>query len=194
MDDVFGGHRVKLIFKNPPSFGYASGHPLFQRGILHLTRRIIQKKRFNKKRTFYNAVMDALAMNLNDLAMVGAIPYAVQNQIVLPLDDHEAILQIVRFLAIECKKRKIAMTGGETSIHSDTKGMDISITVSGLLSKKLKNQCKVGDILIGFPSNGLHSNGITKAKAPDQSCDIGYVSQRGCQCVVCYQARSWHQQ
>lgn len=117
-----------------------------------------------KKRTFKNAVLDALAMNLNDLAMVGAIPYAIQNHIVLPKDDHRAILDIVKALAVECKKRKIAMTGGETSIHSDVQGMDISITVSGLLKRNRKNQCKVGDILIGLRSSGLHSNGVTKVR------------------------------
>ncbi len=117
-----------------------------------------------QKRTFHNAVIDALAMNLNDLAMVGATPYALQNHIVLPKDDHGAILKIVNYLAYECKKRKIAMTGGETSIHSDAKGMDISITVSGILFKKFRNQCKVGDILVGVRSSGLHSNGITKVR------------------------------
>src|SRR3989344_797192 len=66
-----------------------------------------------KKRTFKNAVLDALAMNLNDLAMVGAIPYAIQNHIVLPKDDHEAILAIVKRLLAECRQRNIAMTGGE---------------------------------------------------------------------------------
>lgn len=117
-----------------------------------------------QKRTFGSAVIDALAMNLNDLAMVGAVPYAIQNHIVLPKDDHKAILAIVKKLASECKKRKIAMTGGETSIHSDVEGMDISITVSAFLKKPLKNQCKVGDVLIGLPSSGLHSNGITKVR------------------------------
>ena len=56
------------------------------------------------------------------------------------------------------------MTGGETSIHSDMSGMDISITVSGFIKNIRKNQCKVGDILIGIKSNGLHSNGITKVR------------------------------
>jgi len=79
-------------------------------------------------------------------------------------DDHGAILKIVVVLAAECKKRKIAMTGGETSIHSDTKGMDISITVSGLIKRKRKNQCNVGDVLIGLASSGVHSNGITKVR------------------------------
>ena len=116
------------------------------------------------KRTFQNAVLDALAMNLNDLAMVGAIPYVLQNHIVLPKDDHKAILAIVSALAKECRKRKIAMTGGETSIHSDMSGMDISITVSGFIKNIRENQCKVGDILVGIKSNGLHSNGITKVR------------------------------
>ena len=117
-----------------------------------------------RERTFQNAVVDALAMNLNDLAMVGAIPYALQNHIVLPKDDHKAILDIVRALAKECRKRKIAMTGGETSIHSDMSSMDISITVSGFIKNIRENQCKIGDILVGIKSNGLHSNGITKVR------------------------------
>lgn len=117
------------------------------------------------KRTFQNAVLDALAMNLNDLAMVGATPYTLQNHIVLPKDDYQAILDIVKVLAKECRKRKIAMTGGETSIHSDMPGMDISITVSGFIKKIRQNQCRVGDMLVGIKSGGLHSNGITKVRA-----------------------------
>ena len=117
-----------------------------------------------RKKTFRNAVLDALAMNLNDLAMVGATPYTLQNHIVLPKDDHKAILIIVSELAKECRKRKIVMTGGETSIHSDMSGMDISITVSGFVKNFPKNQCRVGDVLVGIKSNGLHSNGITKVR------------------------------
>jgi phosphoribosylformylglycinamidine cyclo-ligase len=117
-----------------------------------------------RKKSFRNAVLDALAMNINDLAMVGATPYALQNHIVLPKDDHKAILAIVRELVKECRKRKIVMTGGETSIHSDMPGIDISITVSGFVKDFPKNQCRVGDILIGIKSNGLHSNGITRVR------------------------------
>ena len=118
-----------------------------------------------KARTFKNAVQDALAMNLNDLALVGAEPYALQNHIVLPKDDHTAILEIVSALATECRKYHIAMTGGETSIHADMPGMDISITVSGFIRKPIKNKCQAGDILIGLKSNGLHSNGMTRVRA-----------------------------
>lgn len=117
-----------------------------------------------QKRTFRSAIIDALAMNLNDLAMVRSVPYAIQNHITLPKDDHKAILQLIKGLALECKKRNIAMTGGETSIHLGADGMDISITVSGFLTGKSANSCKVGDMLIGLKSGGLHSNGITKVR------------------------------
>lgn len=117
-----------------------------------------------RKRTFRNAVLDALAMNLNDLAIVGAVPYKLQSHIVLPKDDHEAILSIVRSLGKECKKRRIAITGGETSIHDDAQGMDISMTVSGFVSNPKPNRFKIGDVLIGIRSGGLHSNGLTKIR------------------------------
>jgi phosphoribosylaminoimidazole synthetase len=117
-----------------------------------------------KKRTFKAAVLDSLAMNLNDLALVGARAYKLQNHIVLPKDDHKAILQIVEALTDECKKRKIAMTGGETSIHEGTDFMDLSITVSGFIEKPVENKVKPGDVVVGFASNGLHSNGFTKVQ------------------------------
>ena len=118
-----------------------------------------------QRRTFRHAVMDALAMNLNDLAMVGAIPYAFQNHIVLPKDDPLAIIEIVTALAHEARRRKIAMTGGETSIHEGADGLDISITVSGFLPASRKNMCRTGDVLIGLKSGGLHANGMTKVRS-----------------------------
>jgi len=117
-----------------------------------------------KKKTLKNAVIDALAMNLNDLAMVGATPYKLQNHIVLPKDDTESIVEIIDALVKECLKRKIAITGGETSIQDTSDGIDISITVSGFIKKNKVNQFQIGDVLIGLPSSGIHSNGITKIR------------------------------
>jgi len=117
-----------------------------------------------KKRTFKNAVLDALAMNLNDLLLVNARPYAILNHLFLPKDDKKAILEIIGYLSKECKKRKIAILGGETAIHNDMKGMELSITMLGFVEKLRKNQFKIGDVLIGIASNGLHSNGFTKMR------------------------------
>jgi len=117
-----------------------------------------------RQRTFRNASLDALAMNLNDLALMRAKPYKLQNHILIPEDDKEAILEIVSTLTEECKKRNIAITGGETSIHNNIDGLDISITVSGFIKNYKPNRFEIGDILIGVRSNGLHSNGFTKLR------------------------------
>ncbi len=117
-----------------------------------------------RKRTFKNAVIDAFAMNANDLAMVGAVPYALQDHIVIPDSGHRAILEIVRELSALCRKHRIAITGGETSHHENLDAVDISITMSGFLRHVRTNQCRVGDMLIGLKSNGLHANGFTKVR------------------------------
>lgn len=117
-----------------------------------------------QKRTFRNAVLDALAMNLNDLALVRAQPYKLQNHIIIPKDDKEAILEIIETITEECKKREIAITGGETSIHNNMSGLDISMTISGFIKEVKENKFKEDDVLIGFRSNGLHSNGFTKVR------------------------------
>jgi phosphoribosylformylglycinamidine cyclo-ligase len=161
---------IESTWKTPYVTVHAGTYPIIKKKFnafeVQHTDGIGTKGEFHwQKRTFKNAVLDALAMNLNDLALVGAIPYALQNHIVLPEDDHEAILEIVRELAKVCKKRGIAMTGGETSIQNTATGMDISITVAGLIKKERKNKFKVGDVLIGFKSYGLHSNGLTKVRS-----------------------------
>src|SRR4030042_4519382 len=40
-----------------------------------------------QKGTFRNAVIDALAMNLNDLAISRAVPYKLSDHITVPIDD-----------------------------------------------------------------------------------------------------------
>ncbi|MDP1538716.1 MAG: AIR synthase-related protein [bacterium] len=117
-----------------------------------------------EKKSFKNAVLDVLAMNLNDLLLMRAKPYAVLNHLFLPRDDKKAILEIIKHLSEECKKRKIAILGGETAIHNDMKGMELSITMLGFVEDPKENKFRIGDVLIGFGSNGLHSNGFTKIR------------------------------
>jgi len=117
-----------------------------------------------QKRTFKAAVLDALAMNLNDLALMRAVPYKLQNHIIIPEDDNEAILEIIKSLSEECRRRNIVITGGETSIQDNIQGMDIGMTVSGVIPKNKANKMKVGDTLVGFKSSGLQSNGFSKVR------------------------------
>lgn len=118
-----------------------------------------------RAQTFENAVIDALAMNLNDMALMGAVPYALVDHIVTPDMGHDSVLKIVHTLAKECKKRGIALVGGETSHHNNIDGIDIGIVVSGFVKKPRKNVLRAGDVLVGLRSEGLHANGITKVRS-----------------------------
>lgn len=141
-------------------------HKKFSYAEVHHADGIGTKGAFHsRKKTFRAAVLDALAMNLNDMAMAGATPYALMDHIVIPDEGDTAILEIVRTLSAECKKRKIAIVGGETSHHDTADGVDIGITVSGFIQKVRRNEVKAGDILIGLKSSGLHSNGFTKVRS-----------------------------
>ncbi len=117
-----------------------------------------------QKKTFKNACLDALAMNLNDLILVRARAYKLQSHLLLPQDNQKAVLTIIKILSEECLKRKIAITGGETSIHNNIKGLEIGMTMSGFIKKRKVNKFRQGDVLIGIGSNGLHANGFTKIK------------------------------
>lgn len=112
-------------------------------------------------KSFKAAVVDALAMNLNDLALMLARPYKIQNHLMLPKDDHQAVEQIIKHLVKECSARKIAMTGGETSIHDNSDSLDISISMTGIVERPKINKPRPGNILVGLSSNGLHSNGFS---------------------------------
>ena len=114
--------------------------------------------------TWKYAVQDALAMNLNDLLAVRATPYKLQNHLTLQNDFHEVIVEVVESLASLCKQYKIAMTGGETSIMDNVKGMDLSVTVTGFVRSLKGSLMQPGDLLVGLPSSGVHSNGFTQIR------------------------------
>jgi len=117
-----------------------------------------------QNRSFENAVIDSMAMNLNDLALMRAKPYAVIDHLLLPEDDKEAIVDLISSLSSECVKRNIAITGGETAIHNNIEGLEISMTMLGFIENPKPNKFRKGDYLIGIESNGLHSNGFTKVR------------------------------
>lgn len=116
-----------------------------------------------RRGSFRSAVIDALAMNLNDLALVRAIPYKLSNHITVPVEDRR-VLKIVQEMVKECRRHKIAVVGGENSFHNNLQGLDISMTVSGFVKKPRPNKFHICDILIGLKSSGLHANGFTTVR------------------------------
>lgn len=104
-------------------------------------------------------ILDALAMNLNDMLAMEATALLTQVHLTIPEDDHAAIVYIMRELAAECMKYGIVITGGETSIG---KVFDISLTMTGVRNKidertvtNFKNAKIVGLRTDSFQSNGF---------------------------------------
>lgn len=115
-----------------------------------------------KRRSFRGVVVDALTMNTNDMLMQWAIPFCVNDHILIHHEDQPAIVEIVEHLVDECVLRKLAITGGETSIQHNIEGLELSITMAGFVPRPWNNQLMIGDVLVGIASNGIHSNGFTK--------------------------------
>jgi phosphoribosylformylglycinamidine cyclo-ligase len=78
--------------------------------------------------------------------------------------------QIIKGFSIACKQNGCALIGGETAempgLYAENE-YDMSGTIVGIVEKKEVingNKIKRGDVLIGFPSNGLHTNGYSLAR------------------------------
>ena len=121
--------------------------------------------------TLGHAAVDSFAMNINDLLMYRATPFALTDHIYLPKDSDRTVKKLVGKLVKLSKKRDIAIVGGETAVHDDMRGVDISIVMNGLVSEKDEakgNQLKPGNKLVGIASNGIHSNGYSIVRALDE--------------------------
>jgi phosphoribosylformylglycinamidine cyclo-ligase len=112
--------------------------------------------------TLKNAVLDSIAMNLNDMLLSRATPYRLIDHIMSPEED--SLLKIFEELASECRKRKIAITAGESAVINTLDGIEMGIFLTGFVETPVPNRFMSGDCLVGFHSNGLHSNGFTKVR------------------------------
>ncbi len=107
---------------------------------------------------------------VNDIAVCGAQPLYFLDYMAFGKLDPNKAAKIIEGFTIACKENKCSLVGGETAempgIYADDE-YDMSGTIVGVVEKKEiingKN-IKKGDVLIGFPSNGLHTNGYSLAR------------------------------
>lgn len=117
----------------------------------------------------YDSVgIDCVAMCVNDLICMGAEPVSMIDYLALEKTDERKISEIVKGLVIGAKEAGISIVGGETAIMPDViKGFDLSAMSVGLIEKDkiiTGEKIKVGDVVIGLESSGIHSNGLTLAR------------------------------
>ncbi|MEM4552740.1 MAG: phosphoribosylformylglycinamidine cyclo-ligase [Ignisphaera sp.] len=120
---------------------------------------------------------DCVAMNVNDVVCDGGIPIALVDYISMPRDDVEIFREVIDGLVEAARIAKVPILGGETAILRDlVSGVDVVCTVLAI-KKNFVNEARVGDIVIGIESWGLHANGYTLVRRVLESS--GYHDYRG---------------
>ncbi|KAI1331177.1 phosphoribosylamine--glycine ligase [Xylariaceae sp. FL0255] len=112
--------------------------------------------------------IDLVAMNVNDLVVQGAEPLMFLDYYGCSKLNHEVATQFVKSVAVGCRDAGCALVGGETAempgMYRDDDYDAAGCAVGAMLpSNRLPrlDYMKVGDVLLGFASNGVHSNGFS---------------------------------
>ncbi|MDP2602414.1 MAG: phosphoribosylformylglycinamidine cyclo-ligase [Deltaproteobacteria bacterium] len=114
--------------------------------------------------------IDLVAMGVNDILTQGAAPLFFLDYFVCGTLNVAIAEAVVRGIAAGCRQAGCALIGGETAEHPGDfpKGeYDLAGFVVGVLEKKnIIDPAAIvpGDVLIGLPSSGLHSNGYSLAR------------------------------
>jgi len=125
---------------------------------------------------------------VNDILACGAKPLFFLDYFATGKLQPEVAQQVISGFVKACKENHTALIGGETaempSIYAEGE-YDISGTIVGVVEKsKILNGSSVrsGDVLIGLPSNGLHTNGYSLARKVlfEHYKVDDYVDELGC--------------
>ncbi len=111
--------------------------------------------------------IDAVAMCVNDIVTNGAKPLFFLDYISCGKLREDVLVDVVKGIAEGCLQSGCSLVGGETAEHPgvmDADDYDIAGFSVGVVDKKKiinGENISSGDIIIGLPSSGIHSNGYS---------------------------------
>jgi phosphoribosylformylglycinamidine cyclo-ligase len=118
--------------------------------------------------------IDCIAMNVNDVICVGAEPIAVLDYLAVEQADPGILRQIAEGLKAGAEQAGVEIPGGELAQlpelirgHPSPYGFDLVGACFGMValdSIVTGSRIEPGDVVIGLPSSGVHSNGLTLAR------------------------------
>ena len=118
--------------------------------------------------------IDCVAMNVNDLVCVGAEPIAMVDYIAVEQVDAEVLGEIGESLRAGAEQAGVEIPGGELAQvpemlagHPSPRGIDLVGAAIGVVPRSdvlTGDSIEPGDVVIGLPSSGVHSNGFTLAR------------------------------
>lgn len=108
---------------------------------------------------------------VNDILACGAEPLYFMDYFATGRLSPDIAARVIEGFTIACRQNGCALIGGETAEMPSMYGVgeyDIAGTIVGVVDKKKivnGSEIKPGDIMIGLPSTGLHTNGYSLARA-----------------------------
>ncbi len=111
--------------------------------------------------------IDCVAMCVNDVICAGAKPLFFLDYIACGKNIPEKIATIVKGIADGCVESGCALVGGETAEHPGMmpeEEYDLAGFTVGIVDEKKildKKNVKIGDVIVGLASTGVHSNGFS---------------------------------
>jgi phosphoribosylformylglycinamidine cyclo-ligase len=113
---------------------------------------------------------DLVQHSINDILMCGARPLFFLDYMAFGKLDPDVAATLAESFAAGCRDHGVALIGGETAEMPDVYEQghfDLAGTIIGSVRRKgILDGTRVqeGDILLGLPSNGLHTNGYSLAR------------------------------
>ncbi|MFW6153257.1 MAG: phosphoribosylformylglycinamidine cyclo-ligase, partial [Halobacteriota archaeon] len=111
--------------------------------------------------------IDCIAMNVNDLVAEGLRPIGFVDYLALPEPDESLMAEIGIGLAAGANRADVELLGGETAIIPEVvRTFDLAGSAIGVADVDAGPSGEVtpGNVLVGIPSTGIHSNGLTLAR------------------------------
>lgn len=122
--------------------------------------------------------IDCVAMNVNDTICVGSEPIAFVDYIAIDRPNEKLTSEVGKGLEQGARLSNMTIVGGEIAVLPElVHGFDLAGTCLGVVDKKrivTGDRIRPGDVLIGLPSSGIHSNGLTLARKIFETNGIGY--------------------
>jgi len=149
--------------------GFAGLYPLDGERLLAATTDGVGSKLILSRRAgrLYDAGRDLAAHCVDDVLTTGADPLFFLDYVASDSLDLEEVAQLVEGAASVCREAGCAILGGETAelpgIYREGE-LDFAGTCVGLVRRADLidgSRCAPGDIILGLPSSGLHTNGFT---------------------------------
>ena len=116
---------------------------------------------------FESIGQDLVTLNVNDILTRGAKPLFFLDYVAFSHLDAQTMDTLMRGITWGCREVGCALIGGETAQLPGVYGpeqMELAGFVVGVVESEgvlNSDSMKAGDLLVGIPSNGLHTNGFS---------------------------------